>query len=68
MPHSEEDLRLDSLRKKIIGLGETSHRKSYYPQLQEQISELSLIMRALKESEIKYRTLVENVNIGIFRT
>lgn len=68
MPHSEDDIRLDSLRKKIIGLGETSHRKSYYPQLQEQICELSLTMRALKESETKYRTLVENVNIGIFRT
>lgn len=27
-------------RKKIIGLGATSHRKSYYPELQEQILEL----------------------------
>lgn len=64
----EEDSRLDNLRKKIIGLGETSHRKSYYPQLKEQISELRLAMSALQESENKYRSLVENVNIGIFRS
>jgi len=32
--HSEEQ------RKKIIGLGASSHRKSYYPELQEQIVEL----------------------------
>lgn len=58
MELSEDDSRLDDLRKKIIGLGDTSHRKSYYPQLKEQISELSLAMRALKESEEKYRTYV----------
>ncbi|OPY24335.1 MAG: sensory histidine kinase AtoS [Methanomethylovorans sp. PtaU1.Bin073] len=68
MEHSEEDHRLDSLRKKIIGLGETSHRKSYYPQLQEQLGQLSLAMHALQESEEKYRTLIENVNIGILRS
>jgi len=58
MAHSEEDRRHDDLRKKIIGLGDTSHRKSYYPQLKEQINELSQAMRALQESEEKYRTYV----------
>jgi PAS domain S-box-containing protein len=58
MVHSEEDSRHDDLRKKIIGLGDTSHRKSYYPQLKEQINELSQAMRALQESEEKYRTYV----------
>jgi PAS domain S-box-containing protein len=58
MEHSEEDHRDDDLRKKIIGLGDTSHRKSYYPQLKEQINELSQAMRALQESEEKYRTYV----------
>nr|WP_321497171.1 PAS domain S-box protein [uncultured Methanolobus sp.] len=68
MIHSEEDAGKDSLRQKIIGLSETSHRKSYYPQLKEQIIELNTAMDALQESENKYRTLVENVNIGIIRT
>ena len=68
MVHSEDDSRLNDLRKKIIGLGETSHRKSYYPQLKGQINELNLAMRALQDSEKKYRTLVENVNIGIVRS
>ncbi|MDW7731094.1 MAG: PAS domain-containing sensor histidine kinase [Methanolobus sp.] len=58
MERSEDDVRRGSLRKKIIGLGETSHRKSYYPQLKEQISELNLALRALQESEEKYRTYV----------
>jgi PAS domain S-box-containing protein len=68
MIRSEDNRSKDSLRQKIIGLGETSHRKSYYPQLKEQIIELSVAMNALQESENKYRTLVENVNIGIIRT
>ncbi|WP_340820216.1 PAS domain-containing sensor histidine kinase [Methanolobus sp. WCC4] len=58
MNHSEDDDRQDIIRKKIIGLGDTSHRKSYYPQLKEQIRELNVTMRALRESEEKYRTYV----------
>lgn len=68
MKRSEDDSRLDDLRKKIIGLGDMSHRKNCDPQLKEQISELSQAMNALKESEEKYRTLIENVNIGIIRS
>jgi len=68
MTPSDEERRLKDLRDKIIGLGETSHRKSYYPQLREQISDLHLALAALKESELRYRTLIENVNIGIFRS
>ena len=59
MIHSEENVGIDDLRQKIIGLTETSHRKSYYPQLKEQINELGIAMDALQESENKYRTLVE---------
>jgi PAS domain S-box-containing protein len=55
---SDEDKRQADLRNKIIGLSETSHRKNYYPQLKEQIKELKQAMRALKESEEKYRTYV----------
>ena len=66
--HSEDERRIRDLRLKIIGLGELSQRKSYYSQLQERIAELEHANRALEESERKYRTLVENVNIGIFQT
>ncbi len=68
MPPSEDEIRAEALRQKIIGLGETSHRKSYYPQLQEQIDELNAALKALQDSENKYRTLIENVNVGIFRS
>lgn len=68
MAHSEDEIRAEALRQKIIGLGETSHRKSYYPQLQEQIDELHATLKALQDSENKYRTLIENVNVGIFRS
>ncbi|NLK26525.1 MAG: PAS domain-containing protein, partial [Euryarchaeota archaeon] len=65
---SEEERRQTELRRKIIGLGEHSQRKSYYPQLQERIAELEQVNRALAESRDKYRSLVENVGVGIFRT
>jgi PAS domain S-box-containing protein len=68
MARSEDEIRAEALRQKIIGLGETSHRKSYYPQLQEQIDELHAALKALQDSENKYRTLIENVNVGIFRS
>lgn len=66
--HSEDERRIKDLRLKIIGLGERSQRKSYYPQLQGRIAELERANRALAESEKKYRTLVENVNVGIYQT
>lgn len=45
-------------RKKIIGLGETSGRKSYYPELKQKISELEQINNNLS-------TLFENTNDAI---
>jgi PAS domain S-box-containing protein len=63
-----------SLRDKIIGFGERSVRKSYYPQIQQQMEELSKksaelestvqkledAKKSLEESEAKYRTIFEN--------
>ncbi len=40
-------------RNRIIGLGERSARKSYYPQLQQRI-------RELRQSELRYRALFED--------
>jgi len=50
----------DSLREKIIGLGERSLRKSYYPELQQQLE-------ALRASEEKYRFLVSNIPAVVFK-
>jgi signal transduction histidine kinase/ActR/RegA family two-component response regulator len=51
----------DLLRSKIIGLGEKSIRKSYYPELQQRIAELEKTNRELRE-EIAVRRNAENIN------
>jgi len=40
----------DDLRKKIIGLGERSFRKSYYPELQQKLADLQRFKSLLDES------------------
>ena len=40
----------DALREKIIGLGERSVRKSYYPELQHQYAELRRFRQLLDQS------------------
>jgi two-component system cell cycle sensor histidine kinase/response regulator CckA len=47
---SEEQTRSKALREKIIGLGERSIRKSYYPKLQEHIAELVRFRALLDQS------------------
>lgn len=49
----------DSLRKKVIGLGEESIRKSYYPELQQRLKEL-------QESEAKFRDIFDRILDMIF--
>jgi signal transduction histidine kinase len=46
-------------RRRIIGLGERSVRKNYYPQLQQRLEEL-------KRSELRYRALFENSPISLW--
>ena len=55
-----------SLRDKIVGLGERSLRKSYYPQLLQQLEDLKEARNSLAESQALYRALVENINDVIF--
>jgi PAS domain S-box-containing protein len=69
----------DQQLNKIIGLGETSTRKSYYPELQQGIVELDLknkellkeiearkqIQKELVKSEALYRTLAQNITEGV---
>ncbi|MEN6357445.1 MAG: PAS domain S-box protein [Armatimonadota bacterium] len=45
----------ESLRKKVIGLGEESIRKSYYSELQRRL-------RELQESETRFRAIYNSVN------
>ena len=53
-PYDEEN-KDESLRERIIGLGEHSVRKSYYPELQERLAELE-----------KFRSLLDQSNDAIF--
>jgi len=53
--HSEPPDDMDTLRKKIIGLGETSLHKSYYPELQSRLAELE-----------RFRALLDQTHDAIF--
>jgi len=53
--HPDSSNNWDSLREKIIGLGEHSVHKSYYPELQQQIDELK-----------RFRALLDQSNDAIF--
>lgn len=57
--HSKRGYAWDSMRDKIIGLGEESTRKSYYPELQQRI-------RELHESEARFRAIFDCANDAIF--
>ncbi|WP_075062217.1 HD domain-containing phosphohydrolase [Ornatilinea apprima] len=48
--HSNSNWQSNELRDKIIGLGETSYRKSYYPQLQSRLNELERFRALLDQS------------------
>ncbi len=48
--HSEENPDWETQRNRIIGLGETSLRKSYYPELRQRIQELEKKNRELQEA------------------
>ena len=53
-------------RNLLIGLGESSGRKSYYPELQERILELEKTQASLIASENRYRRAVEVASDGIW--
>lgn len=77
---SEEEVTRAKLRESIIGLGERSIRKSYYPELQQRISELEQANAelsieiaereksemALHKKESYFRALFENAGDAIF--
>ena len=58
----------DDIRDKIIGLGETSIKKSYYPQLKKRLDEIEELNRTL-EDRVKERTEELNQkNIALEKT
>ena len=58
----ERDPEKESMRTRIIGLGQNSIRKNYYPQLQQRLEEVEQARNELIKSEARYRHLVENIN------
>ena len=57
--HSRDHEEREALRDKILGLGERSARKSYYPQLRQRIKEL-------RQTEEYLRTIFNATNDAIF--
>ena len=47
--HSDENTEIDSLRRKIIGLGDSSGRKTYYLELQDRLDEVEHKRRELED-------------------
>jgi len=59
--HSEPEDTAPSLREKIIGLGERSIRKSYYPQLRQQLEEAEASRRYLEERSAALLNMLEDL-------
>lgn len=49
----------EAARSKLIGLGEGSMRKSYYPELQDRLAELESTVAQLEETQKKLRKKVD---------
>ncbi|MCP4118834.1 MAG: response regulator [Desulfobacteraceae bacterium] len=55
----------NELRNRIVGLGKSSLRKSYYPQLQKQIKKLKLAKERAEENEKKFSLIFNSTSDGI---
>ena len=81
-PHSDKIPDWDAQREKIIGLGEASIHKSYYPELRQRLAELltknkeleeaykklAASREEIQESEARYRALYQDNPTMIFTT
>lgn len=56
----------EKMREGIIGFGESSNRKSYFPELQNKISELESAREQLRLSEQNLRALFNTISDAIF--
>jgi len=66
---------IELLRQKIIGLGERSISKSYYPELRRRLDQLEAQKKDLeeerrkaRESEASYRNVIENIQDVFYRS
>jgi PAS domain S-box-containing protein len=66
--HSEETPDWEAQRNRIIGLGETSIRKSYYPELQQRIQELERKNRELQAAFAEQTAVEEELRQQIDET
>jgi PAS domain S-box-containing protein len=55
-----------TMRERIIGLGEESSRKSFYPELQQRLAQLESAREGLRRSEENLRTLFDAMPDAIF--
>jgi predicted nucleic acid-binding Zn-ribbon protein len=51
----------EEIRSKLIGLGEASMRKSYYPELQDRLVELESTITQLEQTQKELRKKVEEL-------
>ncbi len=63
--HFKDPTKRNKLRNGIVGLGKSSLRKSYYPQLQKQIKELKLAKEEAEENEKKFSLIFNSTSDGI---
>jgi hypothetical protein len=59
--HSDEQPDWEAQRNRIIGLGETSFRKSYFPELQQRIRDLEKKNRELAQAYANQTAIEEEL-------
>src|ERR1700690_449339 len=60
--HSDENFKIDSLRRKIIGLGDSSGRKTYYLELQDRLDEVEHKRRELEDKNLLMVKILEDLS------
>ncbi|MDA8085321.1 MAG: hypothetical protein M0Z75_01335, partial [Nitrospiraceae bacterium] len=58
---SDDPEDIDSLREKIIGLGERSFRKSYYPRLRQQFMDLQRAEELVRETARRQEAILGSI-------
>ena len=51
----------EELRRKVLGLGDSSIRKTHYPNLRQRLAELERLRSKLEQSEAELRQLIDAI-------